>query len=120
MPAWDRQKVMNTLMAYRTIRNVTEPRLTSMSTSAAPPMRRIPFLITSRSLSRLNWLGSHRSSDMLASTRGPSRKPVCAATKRSTASETSVTSTKTYPGGAPAGGDPLHQHRVQRLARAPS
>ncbi len=115
MPAWERQKVMNTLMAYRTIRSVTEPRLTSMSTRAAPPIRRIPFLITSRSLRRLNWLGSHLSRDMLDSTRGPSRKPVWAATNRSTASEMRATRTNDEPGHAPSRGDALHEHGVQRL-----
>ncbi len=40
---------------------------------------------------------------MLAMTRGPSMKPAWAATKSSAASATSVTTTKTWPAGQPAG-----------------
>ncbi len=44
-----------------------------------------------------NLVGNQRSSAMFESTRGPSRKPVWAATNRSAASDRSVTSTKTVP-----------------------
>ena len=68
-----------------------------MSTSAAAPMSRMPFCVTRRSESRAKRAGSQRSMAMLDSTRGPSTKPACAATKRSSASETRVTSTKPPP-----------------------
>ena len=57
---------------------------------AERPMTRIPFCVTSRSERRLKRCGTHESIAMFARTRGPSRKPACAATKRSAPSAMSV------------------------------
>ena len=58
---------------------------------------------------------------MFAITRGPSRKPACAATKSSAPSLTSAATTNHVPdvhaAERPAAGDPLEEHGVHRLAR---
>ena len=48
-----------------------------------PPMSSTPFCMLSRSESAAKRCGSHESTAMFAITRGPSTKPVCAATKSS-------------------------------------
>ena len=57
---------------------------------------------------------------MLAMTRGPSMKPVCAATKSSAPSEASVAQTNHLPSGqagdAPVAGEGVGEHGVERLA----
>ena len=57
---------------------------------------------------------------MFAMTRGPSRKPACAATNSSAPSLTSAMMTKrvadVHAAERPAAGDALEQHRVHRLA----
>ncbi len=64
MPSWDSVNVMNTLMLYSTTMNFTEPPVRMSVTSAAAPVSTMPFLITNRSLRRLNCWGNHRSADM--------------------------------------------------------
>ncbi len=56
-------------------------------------MSMTPFCMLRRSESAAKRCGSHESTAMLAMTRGPSTKPVCAATKSSPASLDSATST---------------------------
>jgi hypothetical protein len=78
-------------------RRSTEPLVTPIMMNAARPIRTTPFIVTSRSLRFANRVGNHRSRAMFASTRGPSRNPVCAAMMRSAASENRVTMTKPVP-----------------------
>jgi|GEM_PF-4908005 len=68
-----------------------------MSTRAAPPMSRMPFWVTSRSLRKAKRVGTQRSRAMLDRTRGPSRKPAWAATNRMAASDTSTKETMIPP-----------------------
>src|SRR5437899_1573836 len=60
-------------------------------------MRSTPSCVTSLSDKSAKRVGTQKSIAMLASTRGPSRKPACAATTRSAASETRVTTTIQWP-----------------------
>ena len=73
-----------------------------------------------RSESAAKRCGSHESVAMLAMTRGPSRKPACAATKRSAPSLSSAAMTKPWPTwtppNRPVAGDALEQDRVHGLA----
>jgi len=71
-------------------------------------MPRTPFCVTSRSERFLNRLGTHSSTAMAASVRGPSTNPVCAATNRSAPSEISVNATI----GPPMSKPPIRQPRV--------
>ena len=64
-------------------------------------MSTTPLRMESRSESAEKRWGSQESMAMLAMTRGPSTKPVCAATKRSAPSERSATQTKACPTGRP-------------------
>ena len=58
--------------------------------AAASPMQRTPFWVTRRSDRFLKRFGTHSSADMAASVRGPSTKPVWAATESRAPSDTSV------------------------------
>ena len=62
----------------------------------------IPFWVVSRSDSAANRRGIQLSTAMLASTRGPSMKPACAATTSRIPSENSVTTDSTRPPGSGA------------------
>src|SRR5713101_3733894 len=61
----------------------------------------MPFFVTNRSESCANRRGTHESTAMFERMRGPSIKPVCAATKRSAPSATSVMTTRYCPTGTP-------------------
>src|SRR5438552_428807 len=81
--------------------------------SAAPDataIRSTPLRIVSRSESAEKRCGRYESVAMLAMTRGPSRKPACAATKRSAPSETSAVITNVGPKGMPANVQPQLGH----------
>ena len=54
------------------------------------PISRMPLRVTRREESDANWFGAQRSTAMLASTEGPPRKPVLAATNSSAPSNTST------------------------------
>ena len=54
-------------------------------------MSSTPLRVTSREDSALNWFGAQRSTAMFASTAGPPRNPVLAATKSSAPSSTRTT-----------------------------
>src|SRR5579885_3145871 len=86
-------------------------------TRAAPPISKIPFWVTKRSLSVANLVGNHLSSAIFANTLGPSKKPAWAATKSSIASEISVTSTNKYPESFPQFPVIHEKNRVQGLPR---
>ena len=74
-------------------------------------------MVVSRSDSAAKRCGTQESTAMLASTRGPSVNPACAATTSSIASEKSVSTTSSVPERKTAG-QPVDQDRVHRLARA--
>ena len=93
------EKVRKTLMLYMTIRWPTLPRVYSKATSAAPPMSRMPFRVVSRSESEAKRCGTQLSTAMLESTRGPSRKPVCAATTSRAAAANRVATTRAFENG---------------------
>ena len=86
-------------MLYITTRCETLPRNQRSATSDAVPMSTIPLLVVSRSERAAKRCGTHESFAMLANTRGPSRKPACAATTSSAPSATSVAQTKAWPSG---------------------
>ncbi len=65
-------------------------------------MSTIPFCVVSRSDSAANRRGIQLSTAMLASTRGPSMKPACAATTSRMPSENSVTTARIFPPGSGA------------------
>ena len=83
-------------------------------------MSMMPLRIVSRSDSAEKRCGSHESTAMFAMTRGPSRKPACAATNSSAPSLSSATTTNACPTSTPPSVQPprdaLEQHRVHRLA----
>jgi hypothetical protein len=62
----------------------------------------MPLRMVSRSDSAENRCGSHESTAMFAITRGPSRKPACAATNSSVPSLISAMMTKAFPTCRPA------------------
>jgi hypothetical protein len=84
------EKVMKTLILYRTTRKATDPFDNIISTIAAIPINNTPFIVTNLSLNAANFFGNQRSIAILAMIRGPSRKPVCAATNKIAASEARV------------------------------
>ena len=101
MPSWDSEKVMKTLMLYMTMRIWTEPRVKTRIRTEARPMNRMPFWTTRRSERCMNRLGTQESMAMLPRTRGPSMKPVCAATKRMAPSDTRMIPSSQTPSGKP-------------------
>ena len=101
IPSWDSVKVMKTLMLYMTMRTWTEPRVKTRMRIEARPMNRMPFWTTSRSDRCMKRLGTQESMAMLPRTRGPSMKPVCAATKRMAPSDTRMIPRSQTPSGKP-------------------
>ena len=77
-------------MEYMTTNRSSAPLVYSSTALAATPMAMMPFWVTRRSDRWLKRLGTHWSVAIAASVRGPSRKPVWAATNSSAPSETSV------------------------------
>ena len=106
IPSWDNEKVRKTLMEYMTTRTWTDPRVKTRIRTAATPMKRTPFWTTSRSLKCMNRFGIQESMAMLPSTRGPSMKPVWAATNRIAPSEMRMAATSQTPAGTPPGLQP--------------
>ena len=101
MPSWDSEKVMKTLMLYMMMRIWTEPRVKIRMRIEARPMNRMPFWTTSRSDRCMKRFGTQESMAMFPRTRGPSMKPVWAATKRMAPSDTRMSPRSQTPSGKP-------------------
>ena len=90
MPSSDRLNVRNTLMLYSTTSTSTLPCVHSRISRLDAPTTMMPFCRTSRVDRSRKWRGTHESDAMFDSTAGPSRKPVCAPTSSSPASNAST------------------------------
>ena len=101
MPISVRLNVTNTLIAYMTSRLDTEPWVYQSVAIAADPISQMPLLVTRRSDSCANRRGAQESTAMFARMRGPSRKPVCAATKRMAPAAMRVMITRSLPRANP-------------------
>ena len=86
---------------------------------APTPMSSTPSFVVRRSDSDAKRCGSHESTAMLAMTRGPSMKPVCAATNRSAPSDASVDVDEALADGdavdLPGAGEGVGEDVVERL-----
>ena len=97
MPAWLSVNVRKTLIEYMTTRSRDRAVRVGEDGRGREPHRSTPFWVTSRSDRFLKRCGTHLSTAIAASVRGPSTNPVCAATNSSAPSETSVIATTTGP-----------------------
>src|SRR5215831_492374 len=96
------EKVKNTLIEYISTSVLVSPRVYSRVRNEAAEISVTPSFIVSRSERWANWWGSQESVAMLAITRGPSMKPVCAATNSSAVSAASVSTMNQRPSGSPS------------------
>ena len=99
MPNIDSENVRKTLMLYMTTSWPTSPFVYRSAISDVAPIKVIPLWVVRRSDSAAKRRGTHESTAMFASTRGPSMKPAWAATTSNTPSEIMVTTTSTRPSG---------------------
>ena len=108
---------MNTLMLYSTTSTATSPWVHSRMLIAPNPIGKMPFWVTSRPDRLRNWRGTQESTAMFASTVGPPRKPVLAATNSSPASSSSTIANRPWlsTGRDPAPDDRVEGHCVQGL-----
>ncbi len=114
IPSCESVKVTNTLIAYRTTRIPTRAPVPDRISTAASPIAITPSCVTRRALRLAKRRGSQRSVAIVASTRGPSIKPVCAATNSSAPSVSSVNVTIGAPTLKPPSFQPTRSGRTAR------